>query len=93
MIRQIVESVILSRMLSGDENTTVQMSRFFFDKFVEEVNEIIGAKVKMGQCAEMRYAPFGVQYTVTNRDYRDDTSDPDFEQELYNALEEAQRLY
>ena len=84
---RILEEVASRRLKLNTGNLTIQLSRFFMDKAIEEMNKIISKDRCVGN-DQFELSMFNEKWTIFNRDYRDDTNDKDVEEVIYEFIKE-----
>lgn len=81
---KILDEVIMQRQMRNDNNMTIRLSEVFMKaalKSMKDFNEnsyIMKNPIDYGSMSEFFYK----NYKVINREYRDDTNDPDVEETI-----------
>jgi len=89
----VISNVIFSRLSKGEDNTnaTIQLSSLLMNKFRKEICGFTGIGTMSpltNPTSEITIAKYDLIWTIRNREYRDDTNDPDVEEELYKLAQE-----
>lgn len=83
---EVIDKVINERYIKFDKVESIQLSSTLMRKFIEELKDFtsyITNNISGIQFTELEYK----RVRVYNREYRDDTNDPDVEEELYNLAQ------
>jgi hypothetical protein len=89
MLIDVIKSVTGRRVMAdGNIDHSVQLSKFFMDKFVDELNKFTGKDQFQNNdlMYEINWMYWGFTWVIRHRAFRDDTNSKDLEEELYNQL-------